>query len=91
MVSDAQRLKAREIGESKFKGLLADAHLDITSLRDGKRPKVVSPQARRDVVGHGMVTHRIGNIRALGLIRISKSPYVQQSKRPEDGPLKERL
>jgi putative transposase len=33
-VSEAQRLKALEMENSKLKRLLADAHLDIAALRD---------------------------------------------------------
>jgi putative transposase len=52
---------------------------------------VVSPQARRDAVGHVMAVHQMGITRACGLIGISRSLYGYQSKRPDDGPLKERL
>jgi len=52
---------------------------------------VVSPQARRDAVGHVMAAHQMGVTRACGLIGISRSLYGYQSKRPDDGPLKERL
>ena len=33
-VSEAQRLRALELENSKFKRLLADAHLDIAALKD---------------------------------------------------------
>ena len=52
---------------------------------------MVSPQARRDAVGHVMTAHQIGVTRACGLIGISRSLHGYQSKRPDDGPLKERL
>ena len=52
---------------------------------------LVSPQARRDAVGHVMAAHQMGVTRACGLIGISRSLYGYQSKRPDDGPLKERL
>ena len=51
---------------------------------------MVSPQARRDVVDHVMAAHQMGITRACGLIGISRSLYGYQSKRPDDGPLKER-
>ena len=52
---------------------------------------MVSPQARRDAVDHVMAAHQMGITKACGLIGISRSLYGYQSKRPDDGPLKERL
>ena len=51
----------------------------------------MSPQARRDAVGRVMAAHQMGITRACGLIGISRSLYGYQSKRPDYGPLKERL
>lgn len=51
----------------------------------------MSRQARRDVVGHVMAAHQMGVTRACGLIGVSRSLNGYQSKRPDYGPLKERL
>jgi putative transposase len=52
---------------------------------------VVSPQAKRAAVTHLMTTRQMGVTRACGLIGISRSLYRYESKRPDDGPVKDRL
>ena len=52
---------------------------------------MVSPQAKRAAVTHLMTTRQMGVTRACGLIGISRSLYRYESKRPDDGPVKDRL
>ncbi len=52
---------------------------------------MVGPQAKRAAVTYLMTTRQLGVTRACGLIGISRSLYRYEAKRPDDGPLKERL
>ena len=55
-VSEVRRLKELEAENAKLKRLLAEAELDKAALKDLRRPKVVSPQAKRAVVSELMTT-----------------------------------
>lgn len=52
---------------------------------------MVGPQAKRAAVLYLMTAHPLGVTRACGLIGISRSLYRYQTKRPDDGELKQRL
>ncbi|HVU46224.1 MAG TPA: IS3 family transposase, partial [Terracidiphilus sp.] len=81
-VSEARRLKELEAENGKLKRLLADAELDKAALKGSAGPKMVSPQAKREAVGVLMTDHDFGVTRACGLVRISRSLYRYQSRRP---------
>jgi putative transposase len=49
-VSEARRLRELEAENGKLKRLLAEAELDKAALKGSSRPKMVSPQARREAV-----------------------------------------
>ena len=52
---------------------------------------MVNPQAKRAAVTHLMTNRQIGVTRVCGPIGISRSLYRYESKRPDDGPVKDRL
>ncbi|WP_431194480.1 integrase core domain-containing protein [Pseudomonas aeruginosa] len=71
-VADAKRLKDLELENNRLKKLLAEAHLDIESLKvvAGKR---VSPTARREAVQEMQARTGISERRACQLIGLSRS------------------
>ncbi|ELP3490091.1 IS3 family transposase [Pseudomonas aeruginosa] len=92
-VSDAQRLKELELEleNNKLKKLLAESMLDKAALQGSLRPKVVSPQARREAVRTLMTERGMGITRACGLVGISRSLFHYESRRTGDAALTERM
>ncbi|HHW2226911.1 TPA: tripartite tricarboxylate transporter permease [Pseudomonas aeruginosa] len=72
-VADAKRLKDLELENSRLKKLLAEAHLDIESLKVVAPGKRVSPTARREAVQEMQARTGISERRACQLIGLSRS------------------
>ncbi|MGU0610903.1 IS3 family transposase [Pseudomonas aeruginosa] len=79
-VADAKRLKDLELENSRLKKLLAEAHLDIESLKVVAPGKRVSPTARREAVQEMQARTGISERRACQLIGLSRSVLCYQPR-----------
>ena len=90
-VSDARRLKSLEDENAKLKRLLADAMLDVSTLREMLGKKRLTPRARRDAVTWAIAEKGYSQRRACGLVGIAPKTYRYASIRPDDNGLRKRL
>ena len=90
-ISDARRLKSLEDENAKLKRLLADAMLDVSTLREMLGKKRLTPRARRDAVTWAIAEKGYSQRRACGLVGIAPKTYRYASIRPDDNGLRKRL
>ena len=72
-VSDAKRLKASEVENTKLKKLLAETMLDNAVLKDINSKKVVAPTAKHAAVDHACAEHGLSQRRACQLLGADRS------------------
>ena len=90
-VSDAKRLRALEDENVKLKKLLAEAMLDNAVLKDVASKKGDAAAARREMVAHAVAVHGTSERQACVTLGVDRSSCRYRSRRPADGPLRERL
>ena len=83
-VSDARKLKALEEENRKLKKLLAESMLDVATLREAPRKKLLTPRSRRMVVTWAIDEKGYSQRRACRLIGIEPKTYRYASSRGDD-------
>ena len=89
-VSEAKRLRSREVGNAKLKRLLADAMLDVSTLKE-MLGKTSDAQTWRGTVDWAMKKRGHSQRRACGLVGMDPRVYRYRSTRPDDGAIRQRL
>ena len=74
-VSDARRLKALDDENRKLEKLRAEATLDVATLREAARKKLLTPGARRTAVTWAIEKKGYSQRRACGLIGMEPKTY----------------
>jgi putative transposase len=90
-VSDARRLRQLEEENRKLKKLLAENDARQRGAEGPGVGKLLKPAARRRAVRHGMAVHRLSQRRACRLVGMDRSSFQCRKRRPDDGPLREKL
>ncbi|MFD1304194.1 IS3 family transposase [Methylobacterium marchantiae] len=90
-VSDARRLKALDEENRKLKKLLAEAMLDVATLREALGKKLLTPSARRTVVSWAIEEKGYSQRRACGLIGLEPKTYRYASTCGDDAAVRVRL
>ncbi|WHQ68565.1 IS3 family transposase [Methylorubrum extorquens] len=90
-VSDARRLKALDEENRKLKKLLAEAMLDVATLREAFGKKLLTPGARRTAVRWAIEEKGYSQRRACGLIGLEPKTYRYASTRSDDAAVRVRL
>ncbi len=89
--SDARRLRVLEDENAKLKKLLAEQMLDNAMLRDITSKKVVTPEAKRQAVGHPCAVHGVSERRACEVLKVDGSTVRYQSVRGDDANLRDAI
>ena len=89
-VSDTRRLKVLDDENGKLKTLLAEAMLDVATLREALG-KILTPGSRRTAVIWAIDKKDYSQRRACGLVGMEPKTYCYASNRPEDVGLRARL
>jgi putative transposase len=90
-VSDARRLKALDDENRKLKKLLAESMLDVATLREGARKKLLKPGSRRAFVNWAIGEKSYSQRRACGLIGLDPKTYRYASRRSDEVEIRVRL
>jgi putative transposase len=90
-VSEAKRLKALEDENAKLKRLLADAMLDVSTLKEMLGKKLLTPGSRRKAVTWAIDQKGYSQRRACGLAGIDPRVYRYRPRRSDDAELRARL
>lgn len=90
-VPEAKRLKALEDENAKLKRLLAEAMLDVSTLKGDARKKPLKPGSRRNAVNWAMKEKGYSQRRARGLVDIDPRVFRYPSTRGDDAAIRARL